>query len=345
MNCDQAIELLPWLLNGTLGEDERREVREHLSSCASCRQALTDTRGAWEIFDQHIPPAVLVAYASESERPEGFDPAALEDHLATCPECAAELELVRMSRALVEEDAVALLTPRPPLPGRQPGIAVPARRPAARWRTAALAAGLIGAVSLGGWYKSAEHAHLLNARLAAASAAARTVPAQAAPPPASPPSTPAGGGERTAELQIQIDSMQKKVEDLQTTNDQYRQQIAQIGRDVTAPQVNTWVGPVRGDVVRGAGAEPNVVVPSGAPLATLLLHGGEDARGDRDLKILAAGGEAVEHAEGLRLNADAHDYSVTLRPRTLKPGDYTLQLYRREGGKSVPAESFTMRIQ
>jgi hypothetical protein len=80
-------------------------------------------------------------------------------------------------------------------------------------------------------------------------------------------------------------------------------------------------------------------------LATLLLHGGEDARGGRDLKILAAGGEAVGQAEGLRLNEDAHDYSVTLRPRTLKPGDYTLQLYRREGGKSVPAESFTMRIQ
>ena len=34
--------LLPWYLNGTLREDERRQVDQHLSSCASCRAELDE---------------------------------------------------------------------------------------------------------------------------------------------------------------------------------------------------------------------------------------------------------------------------------------------------------------
>ena len=55
MNCDQAIELLPWLLNGTLEAGERDEVRRHLETCERCREALTETRVAGSIFGQHIP--------------------------------------------------------------------------------------------------------------------------------------------------------------------------------------------------------------------------------------------------------------------------------------------------
>src|SRR5579864_6170862 len=64
MDCDLAIELLPWLLNGTLETGEREEVLAHLRSCASCREALADTRTAWEIFDWHPETAALVAHAS-----------------------------------------------------------------------------------------------------------------------------------------------------------------------------------------------------------------------------------------------------------------------------------------
>jgi anti-sigma factor RsiW len=34
--------LLPWYLNGTLGEDERRQVDQHLSTCAACRAELDE---------------------------------------------------------------------------------------------------------------------------------------------------------------------------------------------------------------------------------------------------------------------------------------------------------------
>jgi len=34
--------LLPWYLNGTLREDERRQVDQHLSSCAACRVELDE---------------------------------------------------------------------------------------------------------------------------------------------------------------------------------------------------------------------------------------------------------------------------------------------------------------
>jgi predicted anti-sigma-YlaC factor YlaD len=40
MTCDQAIERLPWLLNGSLEPAEREEVQGHLTTCAACREAL-----------------------------------------------------------------------------------------------------------------------------------------------------------------------------------------------------------------------------------------------------------------------------------------------------------------
>ena len=37
MHHDQARELLPWFSNGTLDEDERRGVADHLRACGACR--------------------------------------------------------------------------------------------------------------------------------------------------------------------------------------------------------------------------------------------------------------------------------------------------------------------
>ena len=37
MHHDQARELLPWFSNGTLDEDERKRVAEHLRACGACR--------------------------------------------------------------------------------------------------------------------------------------------------------------------------------------------------------------------------------------------------------------------------------------------------------------------
>ena len=40
MTHQEAIELLPWYVNSTLSERERREVNEHLASCAPCMAEL-----------------------------------------------------------------------------------------------------------------------------------------------------------------------------------------------------------------------------------------------------------------------------------------------------------------
>lgn len=42
--CARTILELPWLLNGSLPVERRREVREHLISCPACRQELARTR-------------------------------------------------------------------------------------------------------------------------------------------------------------------------------------------------------------------------------------------------------------------------------------------------------------
>lgn len=152
MTCDQANELLPWLLNGTLGDDERQALREHLAGCARCRGALSDARFAWQVFDQHLAPEALVALAYGESLPDGLDPALAERHLAACPRCAAEMELAQTSRRLEEDDRVVPLA-RPVRPAQ------PARSAASSssraWRSSALAAGLAGVVALGGWIQTA----------------------------------------------------------------------------------------------------------------------------------------------------------------------------------------------
>ena len=159
MNCQEAIERLPWWLNGSLEPAERREVDDHLAGCASCREALGETRLAWEVYAQHIPTEALVAYADD-EQPPGIDPGLFERHLAECPQCAAELEMARASRLLSEHDEVPLLAPRPVAPVRQP-------RRERGWRAAALAAGLTGVIALGGLWTSIEKVHQLEDSLAA----------------------------------------------------------------------------------------------------------------------------------------------------------------------------------
>jgi len=150
MDCDHAIELLPWFLNGTLAPEERREVAAHAASCERCAAALAGTRAAWEVFAQHVPAADLVAYAADE--PTAVDGRTVERHLAGCPQCAAELEMARASRALIENEGVAVMPAR----GRQGGVRM--------WRSSALAAGLVGLVAIGGWVNSAQRAHDLVAQ-------------------------------------------------------------------------------------------------------------------------------------------------------------------------------------
>src|SRR4028119_1103245 len=157
-NCDDVTERLPWLLNGTLGDEESAAVREHLTRCASCRRALEETRLAWETFDQHPPTEEIVALAwGETSN------AALEEHLESCPRCTAELELARMSRRLEEDERILPLQTKP-LPARrtQTEIAPAATGGWRGWRDAAAAASLAGVAGPSGWVHSAYSAQHLG---------------------------------------------------------------------------------------------------------------------------------------------------------------------------------------
>jgi len=224
MNCELATELLPWLLNGTLEAGERRELIEHLRGCDACRAALADTQVAWDIFDWHPSAAALVAHAGAVEGAEagergapattsdaGAGAGTIEEHLAGCPRCAAELELVRTSRLLADpaEDGRIAILPAPRAEAdRQQGLpataaaaagaagaaattaaaaaasVAAARAPAATWgrrddaaarrawQRSALAASVVGLLAATGWIESARHSRELERRLAAAPAPA-----------------------------------------------------------------------------------------------------------------------------------------------------------------------------
>jgi predicted anti-sigma-YlaC factor YlaD len=255
MNCDRVQELLPWLLNGTLEAGERREALDHLRGCPGCRAALADTRVAWEIFDWHPQPAELIAYAgagagaaaSGDAAAAGFDLGAVEEHVAGCPRCAAELELVRTSRMLAdpaEDERIAILPARPQARRGELAAQAATRDDAAArraWRRSALAASVVGLLAASGWFASARQSRDLERRLAAAGAtAAATAPtaatASTAPTPstasrsaASPAAAPTSR-DAAADLRRRTAEAEAKLAALAGQNQQLQRQVAGLGR-------------------------------------------------------------------------------------------------------------------
>ena len=334
MNCDQAIEFLPWLLNGTLEAAERDEVRGHLATCERCRAALKDTQGAWTIFNQHIPSHALVALAY-GEIPAGVDPAVAERHLATCAECAAELELARTSRLLEEDDKIAVF------PGARSRQEPAADRGSRTWRAAALAAGLAGLVAGAGWIHELQQAGSLAEQLARKPAAVQEArPATPVPPPS----------QEIADLKSQIQASQQNQEKLARELDEAQGKMASLEQSAGAflqPQINAWSGAVNpAEVVRDAGgsAEANEQVLPANRLALPVL-GAESVNALRDIEILDSQGKVRWSGSGLRSTADGQEYKFAIPPGFLKPGRYTIQLYAKENGGRVKHESYKIRVE
>lgn len=327
-SSDHIAELLPWYLNGTLDERVQEEVRVHLEGCTECRRALEETRLAWRIYGQHIPSETLVALAW-GEDPVGIDPGVLERHLESCPQCAAELEMARMSRRLEEDDRVALF----------PTSARPERTSASRgWRTAAMAAGLAGAVAASGWLWSAGHANDLEEQLARASR-----PVDAAP-------TPAPDGDRVAAMAAEVERLQKREAELRQEQERMREQLSQIADArpaAPAPQINAWIGDVRptGDVVRGGGARAAEELPAGRAASLILGTSHKETHRGHRVEIVDAAGKVVWSAEGLVPDGETNDYGINLPAGTLKPGEYTIRVSAQEDGKRVELESYAIRVK
>jgi anti-sigma factor RsiW len=329
-NCDLVAELLPWYLNGTLDEREQGEVRVHLEGCTKCRQALDETRLAWRIYDQHIPSEALVALGW-GETPEGLDPDVLERHLETCPQCAAELEMVRTSRKLEEDERIALF----PTSARP----VKTERSAPGWRTAAMAAGLAGVVAASGWVWTAGRANDLEEQLALAGRPPETAPAPA----------PAPDAGRLSEMTAEVERLQRREAELRQQQEEMQEQLARIAEARPAapsPQINAWIGDLRPtqDVVRGGSATAEEL-PAGRTASLILGTSHKETHRGHRVEIVDSAGKVVWSADGLVPDGDTNDYGITLPAGTLKPGAYTIRISAQEDGKRVELESYSVRVR
>jgi anti-sigma factor RsiW len=336
LNCNHVAELLPWYLNGTLDEREQGEVRVHLEGCTQCRQALEETRLAWQIYGQHIPSEALVALAW-GETPEGLDPGVLERHLETCPECAAELEMARTSRRLEEDEGIALFptsVDRLPLP-RHRGEGGRGQS----WRTAAMAAGLAGIVAASGWVWTAGRANDLEERLAQAGR-----PPEAAPAPA-----PAPDAGRLSEMTAEVERLQRREAELRQQQAEMQEQLARIAEARPAapsPQINAWIGDLRpvADVVRGSSSAAQEL-PAGRAASLILGSSHKETHRSHRIEIVDSAGKVVWSADGLVPDGETNDYGITLPAGTLKPGAYAILISAQEEGKRVELESYAVRVK
>ena len=340
--CDDVRGMLPWLLNGTLNDEERRGVLQHLETCEGCRRDLAETRLAFELFDQHLPAEAIVALAW-GETPAGIDPALLEEHLAGCPRCAAELELARMSRGLEEDERIVPLKPRTAAAPASSG-----RTGWGGWKAAALAAGFAGVVAATGWIQTVGRVQTLEERLAERPAVQAPIPAPA--PPTGGSGVDAAEARRIAELEKQL---QQANEALTTQQGQIEQleQIAEARPAAPAPRINTFIDQIQpvNDVVRNREQAGVRRVPA-ASQATLLLGLGsehvETTHRDHVLEILDASDKVVWTRSGLVLNVDYSAYPLTLEPGALPKGPYTIRVYGiAEDGKRELVETYAIRVE
>lgn len=179
----RTVELLPWLVNGSLEAGERQAVESHLADCSDCRDELIATRDAFEVYAAHLPTEALITYAENPEvggysvlgeggRSHAVDRRLIERHLEQCAACREEVHLTRESLAGLTATAGAgaatattapsvapLIQPTPHTASELDGDAWraapmgPAAGGAPRWFPLALAASLVFAiVAAGGWY-------------------------------------------------------------------------------------------------------------------------------------------------------------------------------------------------
>lgn len=147
--CKETAELLPWLLNGRLDEEEERRLRGHLGTCATCRDELDRVRAAWDLVEGHLPTEILVDQAL-GRIGAGARWDLITEHLELCPRCREELRLLERSREMALEERQS---PRVPADAHRRR-----RLPESSRRYTLLAAGLATVIAGAGWWWSIQQA-------------------------------------------------------------------------------------------------------------------------------------------------------------------------------------------
>ncbi len=345
-SCEQTCELLPWWVNGSLEPDERRQVEDHLATCAACRAELAATRAAFELYGRHLPVSAVVAWAERPgeelyavDRGGTLSGALVAAHLEGCAACREEVEMARAGRRALAAGEGA---PAPPLAFRRRAADA---SPARHWRRWALAASLVlFAVAAGGWFLTARQVGDRAGRVAElerrlAEARSRT---------GSSPGEIARLETSLREALVQADAVRRRLEAAEGSLERTRGQVAELERrGVPASVANVPIAtlyPADGEVVRG-GEGPQAVpeVPGAAGWVHLSPFLAPDrlAGGPFSWRIVGADGHPVLAGEGLAAARDALGtpyLSLLVETAALPAGPLTLEL--RAGGRTVAAYPF-----
>lgn len=317
MECEEVVERLPWLLGGSLGAEEARDVRGHVAGCHRCRGELSDTQLAWAIFAAHVPEEDLLAIATGKVTPS---PAAAE-HLTGCASCAEERELLKEGWAALESsgelepvssgehsDAMPM---RADLGGAGRPGATAANRPTWRPNSLAAAAGLMAALGLAGWSWEWRRAARIEVRVAA----------------------------QERELRSQLDAIAAESREL-------RQRLDAAGQD-GLPQINTPVVEVFAEEPhRGREGEPTVAEVAENRLVTLILSSTRDRdSASEDLQVELLAGERVLWSAGGLARDKAGGYTVSLPGRLLPEGLVRIRVFSHQDGRQTLLDAYTIRVR
>ena len=96
--------LLPWFAAGRLDPAATEVVEEHLRVCESCRAEVSALRSVYRSVRaasavDHISPALLVAYRAGGRRVPDSERRSMQEHLESCPACAADLHILERAEA------------------------------------------------------------------------------------------------------------------------------------------------------------------------------------------------------------------------------------------------------
>jgi len=153
MNTKEAIERLPWLVNGSLEPVEAAEVRQQLAESEECRKEFVELAQAAELFGSRIPAEVLLDYVSGRDVAP-FESDVIERFLDASPGSREEWRMASESWNGLET-AAAPMQAQPEssgdvLPFRRRAEA--GERSARTWRAAAIAASLVAVLGVAGWW-------------------------------------------------------------------------------------------------------------------------------------------------------------------------------------------------
>lgn len=336
MNCDTARELLPWLLNRSLDDAERRQLVAHLEDCDECRTELAELQLAARIYSAHLPTEEVVAHAYG--QPTRLDPSLVALHLATCERCAEELALVEESHRLADDAAE---------PDDEPGRVVPflpaetGRRLGGAWTALALAASLIAAVGLGGWMWSWQRAATLADRLEDQQHAS------------------AAAADELAALEGQVERLRAdQRQAAETLTDLQARVPASAGSARSEAVFAAQLVPLslHPEVLRGTSPGPGAARPGSVAAevastaeatALLLALGPDDVDGYRrfEVRILGPGGEQVGVRRDLTLDAFGNlTPAPAIRTARFAGSELTIEVYGVTGERRKRLGTVALRV-